>query len=103
MATSTNTTAAFGVKLIHKCMSKHRYIQKKRTVWCALWAGGIYFFKKDEGHNVTVNGDRYRAMITNFFIPELNNPDVQELWLQQDDATCHITSCHNRFIERQVW
>ncbi|GFV51025.1 hypothetical protein TNCV_114191 [Trichonephila clavipes] len=32
--------------------------------------------KNDEGHNVTVNGDRYRAMITNFFIPELNNHDV---------------------------
>ncbi|GFW59378.1 DUF4817 domain-containing protein [Trichonephila clavipes] len=54
---------------------------EKLTVWCALWAGGIigpYFFKND-GHNVTANGDRYRAMITNFFIPELNNHDVQEL------------------------
>ncbi|GFV10024.1 DUF4817 domain-containing protein [Trichonephila clavipes] len=47
---------------------------EKLTVWCALWA---------------VNGDRYRAMITNFFIPELNNHDVQELWFQQDGATCH--------------
>ncbi|GFS73915.1 spectrin beta chain, non-erythrocytic 1 [Trichonephila clavipes] len=67
-------------------------LAKKLTVWCALWAGGIigpYFFKNDEGHNVTVNGDRYRAMITNFFIPELNNHDVQELWFQQDGATCH--------------
>ncbi|GFU69096.1 DUF4817 domain-containing protein [Trichonephila clavipes] len=66
---------------------------EKLTVWCALWAGGIigpYFFKNDEGHNVTVNGDRYRAMITNFFIPELNNHDVQELWFRQDGATCHI-------------
>ncbi|GFU40545.1 transposable element Tc3 transposase [Trichonephila clavipes] len=65
---------------------------EKLTVWCALWAGGIigpYFFKNDEGHNVTVNVDRYRAMITNFFIPELNNHDVQELWFQQDGATCH--------------
>ncbi|GFV61381.1 putative transposable element [Trichonephila clavipes] len=65
---------------------------EKLTVWCALWAGGIigpYFFKTDEGHNVTGNGDRYRAMITNFFIPELNNHDVQELWFQQDGATCH--------------
>ncbi|GFU98764.1 uncharacterized protein TNCV_1214801 [Trichonephila clavipes] len=65
---------------------------EKLTVWCALWAGGIispYFFKNEEGHNVTVNGDRYRAMITNFFIPELNNHDVQELWFQQDGATCH--------------
>ncbi|GFX89894.1 uncharacterized protein TNCV_1535411 [Trichonephila clavipes] len=65
---------------------------EKLTVWSALWAGGIigpYFFKNDEGHNVTVNGDLYRAMITNFFIPELNNHDVQELWFQQDGATCH--------------
>ncbi|GFV64737.1 uncharacterized protein TNCV_3275081 [Trichonephila clavipes] len=64
---------------------------EKLTVWCALWAGGIigpYFFKND-GHNVTVNGDRYRAMITNFFIPELNNHDVQELWFQQEGVTCH--------------
>ncbi|GFW91640.1 uncharacterized protein TNCV_4500591 [Trichonephila clavipes] len=65
---------------------------EKLTVWCALWAGGIigpYFFKNDESHNVTVNGDRYRAMITNFFIPELKNHDVQELWFQQDGATRH--------------
>ncbi|GFU53666.1 uncharacterized protein TNCV_1470701 [Trichonephila clavipes] len=27
-------------------------------------------------------------MITNFFIPELNNHDVQELWFQQHGATC---------------
>ncbi|GFW34066.1 transposable element Tc3 transposase [Trichonephila clavipes] len=45
--------------------------------------------KTMKGHNVTVNGDRYRAMITNFSIPELNNHDVQELWFQQDGATCH--------------
>ncbi|GFW61280.1 uncharacterized protein TNCV_3377951 [Trichonephila clavipes] len=39
---------------------------EKLTVLCALWAGGIigpYFFKNDEGHN--------------------------ELWFQQDGATCH--------------
>ncbi|GFX18375.1 transposable element Tc3 transposase [Trichonephila clavipes] len=36
---------------------------EKMTVWCALWADGIIgpYFKNDEGHNVTVNGDRYRA------------------------------------------
>ncbi|GFT27308.1 uncharacterized protein TNCV_5140831 [Trichonephila clavipes] len=27
--------------------------------------------------------------INHFFIPELNNHDVQELWFQQDGATCH--------------
>ncbi|GFV11948.1 uncharacterized protein TNCV_3181791 [Trichonephila clavipes] len=88
MATSTNKTAAFGVKLIHKCMSKQCYIQKN-LLFGALYGLVESFFKNDGGHNVTVNGDRYRAMITNFFIPELNNHDVQELWFQQDGATYH--------------
>ncbi|GFW79174.1 transposable element Tc3 transposase [Trichonephila clavipes] len=28
-------------------------------------------------------------MITNFFIPELKNHDVHDLWFQQDGAICH--------------
>ncbi|GFX49311.1 uncharacterized protein TNCV_3334291 [Trichonephila clavipes] len=36
----------------------------------------------------SVNGDLYGAAITNFFIPELNNHDVQELWFHPDGATC---------------
>ncbi|GFT05669.1 uncharacterized protein TNCV_1045271 [Trichonephila clavipes] len=64
---------------------------EKLTVWCALYAGGIIgpYFKSDEGHKVAVNGDRYRAMITKFFIPVFNNHDVQELWFQQDGGTCY--------------
>ncbi|GFT87155.1 uncharacterized protein TNCV_3473901 [Trichonephila clavipes] len=69
-------------------MSKHRYIQKN-LLFGAHYGLVKSFFKNDEGHNVTVNGDRYRAMFTNFFISELNNHDVQELWFQQDGATCH--------------
>ncbi|GFV62419.1 hypothetical protein TNCV_1183331 [Trichonephila clavipes] len=79
---------------------------EKLTVWCALWAGGIigpYFFKNDEGHNVTVNGDRYKAMITNFFIPELNNHDVQELWFQQDGATCHTARATIDLLKDTFW
>ncbi|GFY12740.1 uncharacterized protein TNCV_4283981, partial [Trichonephila clavipes] len=62
---------------------------EKTDCFGALYGLVESFFQNDEGHNVTVNGDRYRAMITNFFIPELNNHDVQELWSQQDGATCH--------------
>ncbi|GFU70631.1 uncharacterized protein TNCV_641611 [Trichonephila clavipes] len=52
---------------------------EKLTVWGALWADGIigpYFFKNFEGHNVTLNGDRYRAMITNFFYILLKKASV---------------------------
>ncbi|GFS76575.1 putative transposable element [Trichonephila clavipes] len=46
-------------------------------------------------------------MITNFFIPELNNHDVQELWFQQDGATCHtaratIDLLKDRFSDRLI-
>ncbi|GFX11410.1 uncharacterized protein TNCV_2804711 [Trichonephila clavipes] len=106
---STNKTAAFGVKLIHKCRSKHRYIQKN-LLFGALYGLVESFFKNDEGHNVTVNGDRYRAMITNFFIPELKNHDVQELWFQQDGATCHtaratigLLSCDLTLLDYFLW
>ncbi|GFT63563.1 DUF4817 domain-containing protein [Trichonephila clavipes] len=40
---------------------------EKLTVWYALWAGGIigpYFFKNDEGHNVTVNAPKNLVYVT---------------------------------------
>ncbi|GFX67554.1 transposable element Tc3 transposase [Trichonephila clavipes] len=95
MATSTKKNCRIWSKVNPQVYVETPLHPKKLTVSCALWAGGIigpYFFKNDEGHNVTVNGDRYRAMITNFFIPELNNHGVQELWFQQDGKTCH-TAC----------
>ena len=84
---------------------------EKLVAWFALWTGGIigpYFFKNDAGQNVTVNSDRYRAMITDFFIPQLNNHDIQELWFQQDGATCHtaratIDLLKETFGNRTFW
>ena len=43
---------------------------EKLTVWCGLWAGGViglYFFRNDQDRHVTVNGNRYRSMITEYF------------------------------------
>ena len=42
----------------------------KVTVWCGLRAGGIigpYFFKDGGKRNVTMNGECYREMKSNFF------------------------------------
>lgn len=65
---------------------------EKTTVWCGLWAGGIigpFFFKDDNGRHVTVNGQRYRSMITDFFLPKMRDNDLVDMWFQQDGATCH--------------
>lgn len=65
---------------------------QKCTVWCGLWSGGIigpYFFKDDDENNVTVNGARYRAMISNFLLPKIHELNLVDMWFQQDGATCH--------------
>lgn len=77
----------------------------KVTVWCGFWAGGIigpYFFENDDGVSITVNGERYRSMITNFFWHEIDNMDVEDMWFQQDGATSHTARAtmdllHERF------
>lgn len=65
------------------------------TVWCGLWAGGVigpYFFEDENGQGVTVNGDRYRAMINNFLWPEITDMNLNDMWFQQDGATCHTAN-----------
>ena len=88
----TSKIAEFGVKKI-----SHTFVQKSLhpetiTVWCALWAEGIigpYVFRDDEGHNVTVNRERYGAMINDFLVPQLQSVKVAGKWFQQDGATFH--------------
>ncbi|GFV23237.1 hypothetical protein TNCV_1942421 [Trichonephila clavipes] len=83
-------------------MSKHRYIQKTGSVWCALCIGGI-LLQNDEGQIITLQSDRYVSMITNFFIPELNTVMLSRNQKQQDGATCHTARATIELIERHVW
>ena len=36
-----------------------------------------------------MNGERYRAMINDFLIPEIEVRNLHDIWFQQDGATCH--------------
>lgn len=40
----------------------------------------LYFFKDEAGHSVIVNGERYRALINVFFVPVLEDVDVDDPW-----------------------
>lgn len=62
------------------------------VVWCGLSSEGVigpYFFEDGEGKACTVNGERYRKMLTDFLSPQLDNINVENLWFQQDGSTCH--------------
>ena len=68
---------------------------EKLTAWCGLWSGGIigpFFFKNDAEATVTANGIRYRAMINQVLFLKINGIDADDIWFQQDGATCHTTN-----------
>ena len=68
---------------------------EKLTVWCGLWFDGIigpFFFKNGAAATVTVNGIRYRAMINQFLFLKINDIDADDIWFQQDGATCHTAN-----------
>ena len=75
----------------------HAYIEKptypKRvTVWCGFWCRGIigpFFFENEQGEAVTVNGDRYRAVLNKFLFTKIEVEYVGNIWFQQDGATCN--------------
>jgi len=78
---------------------------EKVTVCCGFWSGGIigpYFFQNEAGIAITVNGERYRSMIRNFLWLKMDDMDTDNMWFQQDDATCHtphatMNILHERF------
>lgn len=68
---------------------------QKVSVWCGIYAGGIigpYFFENSRGKAVTVNGPRYREMITDFLQQELQDRELNNYWFQQDGATAHTAA-----------
>ena len=37
---------------------------------------GIFFFENEQGGTVTVNGDRYRAMLNEFLFTKIEEEDI---------------------------
>ena len=94
--------SSFQMKLTDK---SHVYIEKpthpKRvTVWCGFWSRSIigqFFFENKQGEGVTVNRDRYRAMLNEFLFTKIEEEDIGNIWFQQEGATCHIANLHSMF------
>lgn len=56
-----------------------------------------YLYKNPVDHNVTANGECYRAVVNYFFMPELEDVDA-------DYRTCHATNLlRETFGERINW
>ena len=67
----------------------------------------LFFYENEAGQAQTVNGVRYREMITSFFLPRIEEMNVEGMWFQQDGATCHtaretIQLLHQSFPGRVI-
>ena len=65
---STHNASLFGADFGQKASSDHAFL---RTM---------------AGQAATVNGARYRDVITRFFLPRLDDIDVADMWFQQEGA-----------------
>ena len=78
------------------------------TVWCDFWSGGIigpFFFENEQGVAVTVNGERYRAMLNEFLLPKFEEEDTDNIWFQQRTLThnqCYNRSFAHCFFENRI-
>ena len=60
---------------------------------CRFWSRGIigpFFFDNEQGEAVTVNGDRYRAMLNEILFTKKEEEDIGNIWFQQDEATLDV-------------
>ena len=48
-----------------------------------------FFFENKQAEAVTVNADRYWAMLNEFLFTKIEEEDIGNIWFQQDGATCH--------------
>lgn len=63
-------------------MFRDRYILNKSLIGMRY---GLYFYKNEASHNGTIKDERYRFEINDFFVPELKDVDLNQLWLRKVD------------------
>ena len=69
----------------------------KVTGWAEIAKWGIvgpFFFQDCRGRTVSVNSERYMAMLTDFLAPKFQESRGynRNIWFQLDGATCHTSN-----------
>ena len=76
----------WGTKNLHAYIEKPTHPQRV-TVWCGFCSrdiNGLFSLENDQGEAVTVNGDRYRAMLNEFLFTKIEEENIDNIWFQQE-------------------
>ena len=81
MALLIGKIAVFGMRRSHVWLAKNKCTHNV-LLFGADFEGriGLYFFENEAGQAATVNGARYRDVITQFFLLKLDDIDVADIW-----------------------
>ena len=71
----------------------------KLTVWCGFWSGGNH-------RSVLLSRSWWhcyceRRAVTNFLWPQLEEVDLDNIWFQQDGATCHTARATTELLREK--
>ena len=75
------------------------------TVWCGFLSRSIigpFFLENEQREDVTVNGDRYRAMWKEFLFTKIEEEAIGNIWFQHDGATCHKAEAIINVFENRI-
>ena len=61
------------------------------------------FQRDDQDRHVSVNEIRYRSRITEYFWPQLDDMDLEDMWLQQNGTTSHTANVRINLFETNKW
>ena len=79
---SKQTCRIWGTETPHAYIEKPTH-SKRVTVWCRFWSRDIiepFFFENEQGETVTVNGNRYRAMLNEYLFTKIEEEDIGNIW-----------------------
>ena len=82
----------WGTENPHAYIEKPMHLKRVTARW-RYWPRDIigqFFFENEQGEAVTINGDRYRAILKEFLLTKIEEEDIGNIWFQQDGATSHI-------------
>ena len=83
----TSKIVAFGAQ------KTRAYTLSRVTVCGGFWPRGIigpFFFENEQGEAVTVNGDRYRAMLNEFLFTKIEEEDIGNIWRYVSHSRSYI-------------
>ena len=98
-----NKIVVYEILKILKQLKRGHYIQQTGTVWCILWYEGVIrtlLLRKRRWNDCH---RQFGAILTYdnelYFLPVIAEYDSENLWFQQDGATCHTARANMALLQ----